>query len=156
MRKYLLLLLATSSGVYAAELSDIQREAENWYTHDYSPHWYDAKTIDLEAIQKYYVNGQRNHPADGGSYLTASLLKDWEEFLEFLGKDWIGSELVRLKVVALNLSAVAIQAQWRNKKTDGSSFTTCDSYVAGTNTEKKWQFTNYLFVDCETLEPLWR
>ena len=95
------------------------------------------------------------YPREGGHDLATDTVEEVRTFIQSI-PDWEGGDLLNIKVVALNKSTVSIRVKWLKKMSSGSSFETCEGYIAGKTANSVWKFTNYLVVDCEELEQVWK
>jgi hypothetical protein len=155
MRNWALIALMFAAPAYAEGLSELEQQAAEWFSNDYGARWADAARIRPEDLPKYYLTDARVH-LPGGALVTFDNTVDyWREFIESIGPEWTGSSLEHLKVEALNATTVSIRSQWISRHSDGTTITSCDGYIAD-RAPNGWVFTNYLFVNCDELQPLWK
>ena len=151
--KWIIALLSTIAVQVAAEdFSGVELDAKNWYEASYVPLWREARTIDLDEVRKHYIKGYRLHLARGGYESFANTVEEWRNSLKIFGENWVGSDLLTLKISALDQNTVAIWSEFVNRNDDGTTFSNCANYVAGRSTETAWKFYDLFITDCSAAD----
>ena len=122
-------------------------DADGWYKDRYAALWAESSWDKLDEIAGHYAETVTYHPGDGDAtmYDSASWLAEAVE--EWRAEDWVGSDLVGYRSVALNPGTVSIYTQWLDRYDGGYEESSCGWYL-GAMRNGAWRITDYAEIDC--------